>query len=385
MTTEIIPAARMILSKDELKSCKLIKKSELSDEKINHLKESQNIYKIASSEKKEILEEIKKLEAKNISYLYLDQLGLIAAGNSKIEADELVKNVLDDSFNSKQRPHAQVIDKGRVQNKIILITGAAQGFGKGIALELFAEGANIVIADLNENAGEELEEELNALNQSNKAFFIKTDVSNPESVEQLITKTVEEFGGLDVMISNAGVLRAGGLDEMDPSTFEFMTKVNYTGYFYCAKYASAVMKVQNEYNNEYFTDIIQINSKSGLKGSKKNFAYAGGKFGGLGLTQSFALELMPHKIKVNSVCPGNFFEGPLWADPEKGLFVQYLNAGKVPGAKTIEDVKKFYEEQVPAGRGCRVKDVARAILYSIEQEYETGQAIPVTGGQNMLR
>jgi sorbitol-6-phosphate 2-dehydrogenase len=96
------------------------------------------------------------------------------------------------------------------------------------------------------------------------------------------------------------------------------------------------------------------------------------------------MELMPYRIKVNSVCPGNFFEGPLWSDPEKGLFVQYLRAGKVAGAKTIDDVKAFYEAQVPAGRGCRVKDVFRAILYIIEQEYETGQAVPVTGGQNML-
>jgi NAD(P)-dependent dehydrogenase (short-subunit alcohol dehydrogenase family) len=145
------------------------------------------------------------------------------------------------------------------------------------------------------------------------------------------------------------------------------------------------MKVQHRYKKDHFSDILQINSKSGLKGSNKNFAYAGGKFGGIGLTQSFAMELMPFNIKVNSICPGNFFDGPLWSDPEKGLFVQYLKAGKVPGAKIIDDVKRFYEAQVPANRGCRVDDVMKAVYYAIEQEYETGQAIPVTGGQNMLR
>jgi sorbitol-6-phosphate 2-dehydrogenase len=93
---------------------------------------------------------------------------------------------------------------------------------------------------------------------------------------------------------------------------------------------------------------------------------------------------MPHRIKVNSICPGNFFEGPLWSDPGNGLFVQYLRAGKVPGAKNIEDVRKHYERQVPAGRGCRVEDVMKAIYYLVEQEYETGQAVPVTGGQEML-
>ena len=93
---------------------------------------------------------------------------------------------------------------------------------------------------------------------------------------------------------------------------------------------------------------------------------------------------MPFHIKVNAICPGNFFEGPLWSDPENGLFVQYLKAGKVPGAKTVQDVKEYYEQQVPAGRGCQVEDVVKAIMYAVDQEYETGQAIPVTGGQVML-
>lgn len=272
-----------------------------------------------------------------------------------------------------------------VEQKITIITGAAQGFGEGIARELFERNANVVIADINEEKGYQLQNELNGKKSNNRALFVKTDVSSADSVKNLIFETVKTFGGLDVFISNAGVLRAGGLDEMEPDVFDFMTKINYTGYFICSKFASEVMKTQSKYGTGNYSDIIQINSKSGLKGSNKNFAYAGGKFGGIGLTQSFALELMPSRIKVNSICPGNFFDGPLWSDPEKGLFVQYLNAGKVPGAKTIEDVKQFYEAQVPARRGCYVEDVVKAILYAIDQKYETGQAIPVTGGQNMLK
>ena len=275
--------------------------------------------------------------------------------------------------------------QGRVENKIIVVTGAAQGFGAGIAKLLHNEGANIVVADMNKEKGQEFAEQLNSKETKNKAYFVKVDVADGNSVKALIDETVLRFGGLDVMISNAGILRAGSLDEMDQETFELMTKVNYTGYFLCAKYAKPVMKMQHSIHPDLFMDIIQINSKSGLKGSNKNFAYAGGKFGGIGLTQSFALELMPYKIKVNSICPGNFFDGPLWSDPENGLFVQYLNTGKVPGAKTIDDVKAFYESQVPAGRGCTALDVVKAIFYVIEQEYETGQAVPVTGGQNMLK
>ncbi len=274
---------------------------------------------------------------------------------------------------------------GRALNKIAVVTGAAQGFGEGIAQSLFDHGANVVIADLNEEKGRSLAGRLNALLKPNRALFVKTDVSSSESVSHMTAETVRQFGGLDVLVSNAGVLRAGGLDEMDAKTFDFMTRINYSGYFLCAKYASAVMKTQQVHRPGHFADIIQINSKSGLEGSNRNFAYAGGKFGGIGLTQSFALELMPHNIKVNSICPGNFFDGPLWSDPANGLFVQYLKAKKVPGAKTVADVKKFYENKVPAGRGCTVPDVMKAIFYIIEQEYETGQAVPVTGGQVMLK
>ena len=172
---------------------------------------------------------------------------------------------------AKANIHKRPAGEGRMAGKICIVTGAAQGFGKGIAEELYKEGATIVIADMNEP----------------------------------LAKQVAE-------------------------------------------------------------------------------AYAGSKFGGIGLTQSFALELCAYNIKVNAVCPGNFLDGPLWSDPVRGLFVQYLAAGKVPGAKTVEDVRRYYEAKVPMNRGCMPLDVARAVMYCVEQKYETGQAIPVTGGQVML-
>jgi rhamnose utilization protein RhaD (predicted bifunctional aldolase and dehydrogenase)/NAD(P)-dependent dehydrogenase (short-subunit alcohol dehydrogenase family) len=272
----------------------------------------------------------------------------------------------------------------KLSNKIAVITGGAQGFGAGIAESLFKQNMNIIIADLNEETGLTFTKKLGDSRTKNKALFVKTDVSDASSVKELIIRTVKEFGGLDLIVSNAGILKAGSLDEMDAATFTKTTEVNYNGYFYCAKYASEVMKVQNQEKPGYFTDIIQINSKSGLSGSNKNFAYAGAKFGGIGLTQSFALELAPFSIKVNAICPGNFYEGPLWSDPHTGLFVQYLKTGKVPGAKTIDDVRQFYEDKVPMKRGCRLEDVMKALFYVMDQEYETGQAIPVTGGQVML-
>ena len=272
----------------------------------------------------------------------------------------------------------------KLYNKTAIITGGAQGFGAGIAEALHSMNLNVVVADLNEEAANTFVTRLNSVKRTSRAIFVKTDVSDPVSVKEMVITTVREFGGLDIFVSNAGILRAGGLDEMDPDIFARTTDINYNGYFHCAKFASEVMKLQNLENPDYFTDIIQINSKSGLRGSNRNFAYAGAKFGGIGLTQSFAMELAPHRIKVNSICPGNFYEGPLWSDPHNGLFVQYLKTGKVPGAKTIDDVRKFYEDQVPMKRGCKLEDVMKALLYIIDQEYETGQAVPVTGGQVML-
>ncbi|MBQ0078255.1 MAG: SDR family NAD(P)-dependent oxidoreductase [Bacteroidales bacterium] len=274
--------------------------------------------------------------------------------------------------------------KGRVEGKTIIVTGAAQGFGEGIARNLMKEGANIVVADLNEAVGQKTADSFNALAVGNKAIFVKTNVADMESLANLIRQTVLNFGALDVFVSNAGVLRAGSLEAMTPENFEFVTNTNYKAYFFCAKVASHVMKIQTALDPEYFADIVQVNSKSGLRGSKANFAYAGGKFGGIGLTQSFALELAPARVKVNSICPGNFYDGPLWSNPENGLFVQYLAAGKVPGAKTVQDVKDFYLNQVPMHKGCNPEDVTKAILYAIDQTGETGQAIPVTGGQVML-
>jgi len=273
----------------------------------------------------------------------------------------------------------------RLSDKICVVTGSAQGFGKGIAEAMLDEGAIIVVADMNMAGAKAFADEIVARYGAARALAVEVNVADEESVKQLVDKTVLEYGGLDLFVANAGIARAGSLEEMTKSTFELVTSVNYTAFFLCAKYASRVMKRQNAVCPDYTADIVQVNSKSGLEGSNKNFAYAGSKFGGVGLVQSIAMELCPYGIKVNAVCPGNYLDGPLWSDPVRGLFVQYLNAGKVPGAKTVEDVRKAYMAKVPMNRGCLPIDVARAIFYLVEQQYEIGQALPVTGGQVMLK
>jgi sorbitol-6-phosphate 2-dehydrogenase len=268
--------------------------------------------------------------------------------------------------------------------RVAVVTGGAQGFGEQLVRGLVANGALVFIADLNLDGAKKLSAELNAA-EGEVTYPLAVDISDEASVEAMLAEVVARAGGLDLFVANAGVLKAGSVKELAAKDFGFVTSVNYNGFFLCVKHAAQVMAIQNAASPpDRMTDIVQINSKSGLTGSNKNGAYAGSKFGGIGLVQSFALELVEDRIKVNAICPGNFLDGPLWSDPDRGLFVQYLRAGKVPGAKTIADVRAAYEAKVPIGRGCTGKDVMRALLYIVEQQYETGQAVPVTGGQNML-
>ncbi len=433
-TEQILPGMRMMLSKEGLKTLK-VRKNELIkyfyDSPENQIKIARpftpdaivycksNYIFINEEEPEAVLAEAEKaIPAFREKFGYLPKvflikgIGLVAVGDNAAQCD-IILDVFEDAMKiawiagSFGGPHpmtkAQIdfIDnwevenyrrsvaagsaKGRTENKTIVVTGAAQGFGEGIARCLLQEGANIVVADMNDTVGMATVERFNKLVKSNRAIFVKTNVSEMPSIENLVHETICNFGAIDCFVSNAGVLRAGSLEDMTPENFDFVTKINYNAYFYCTKVVSRVLKLQTKYaSTDYYADIIQINSKSGLRGSKANFAYAGGKFGGVGLTQSFALELAPFRIKVNSICPGNFYEGPLWSDPDNGLFVQYLRAGKVPGAKTIDDVKRFYLAQVPMQKGCSPEDVTKGALYLMEQCGETGQALPITGGQVML-
>ena len=273
---------------------------------------------------------------------------------------------------------------GRMAGKVVLVTGAAQGFGLGITTQLLAAGAHVALADLNIDLARRNAELLSAQHGPARAVAVQVNVADAESQLAAIAEVTALFGGLDVFVSNAGVLRADGVMTQPVADFDLVTNVNYRGYFLGVRAVAPILAAQHAARPDALFDIIEINSKSGLEGSKRNFAYSGSKFGGIGLTQSFALELVEYGIKVNAICPGNYLDGPLWTDPERGLLVQYLRAGKVPGATTTDDVRAFYEAKVPMGRGCLPADVATAVYYVVEQQYETGQAVPVTGGQNML-
>lgn len=274
---------------------------------------------------------------------------------------------------------APEVGERAISGRVAVVTGGAQGFGAEIAKGLVDQGCFVYIADLNGDGAKAKCEELGP-----NTHPITVNVGDEESVAAMADEIARVTGGLDLLVSNAGIVRAGSVLEQELSAFKLSTDINYVAFFLVTKHVGQLLAKQHLTAPAWLTDIIQINSKSGLAGSNKNAAYAGSKFGGIGLVQSFALEMVEHGVKVNAICPGNFYDGPLWSDPEKGLFVQYLNSGKVPGAKTVADVKEFYESKVPMRRGATGIDVIRAIYYIVEQAYETGQAVPVTGGQVMM-
>ena len=265
-----------------------------------------------------------------------------------------------------------------LQDKVAIVTGGAQGLGQAISQRLAKEGCTVIVADVNQKGIEETTASLVG-KTDRRVLGIKVDVTQEAEVKALFDRAVQEFGRVDIVVANAAILIAEPIAEADAEKWRAVMNVNLFGYFLVTKHACRIMKQQRS------GSIININSKSGKKGSAANSAYAASKFGGVGHTQSVALEMAPFNIRCNAICPGNLLESPLWTDPNKGLFIQYLRAGKVPGAKTIEDVCQAYVNQVPMKRGCSYDDVCNAVVFfaSEQSSYITGIALSVTGGQEM--
>lgn len=261
-----------------------------------------------------------------------------------------------------------------LQDRIAVVTGGAQGLGAAICQRLAVEGCHVVVADLNEEKAIQTAGEI-AASTDRRAVAIKVDISNEEQVAAMVDRTVQEFGRLDILVANAGILIAEGLTEFPAEKWRAVINVNLFGYFLCAKHAARVMKAQKK------GVILDINSKSGKKGSFKNSAYAASKFGGIGLTQSIALELAEYGVRVNAICPGNLLDSPLWNDGPNALFKQYARNRGI----TEDEVRQIYVNQVPMKRGCTYEDVCNVVVFlaSDQASYMTGQAINVTGGQEM--
>jgi sorbitol-6-phosphate 2-dehydrogenase len=258
----------------------------------------------------------------------------------------------------------------RLLNKAALITGAAQGLGEALALRLATEGCDVLITDVTEKVmatAARLSE-----STGRRVIGMQADVTAESDCALMVEQAVTAFGKLDVFVANAGIVKAGDVTELAASDFRRVIEVNLTGYFLSAQAACVQMKRQKS------GCIVQINSKSGKKGSFRNSAYAASKFGGIGLTQSLALDMAPYGVRVNAVCPGNLLDGTLWQD---SLLAQYGETQNL----TPEQVRAKYESQVPLGRGATYEDIAGVVVFLCSEDaaYMTGQAINITGGQEM--
>jgi sorbitol-6-phosphate 2-dehydrogenase len=259
-----------------------------------------------------------------------------------------------------------------LKDKAAVVTGAAQGLGLAIAERLVKAGCRVLLADLQEGPTLEAAKKLGASYGGDRVFGVRCDVSNEADVEALVGAAVAKLGGVDIFVANAGILISGALTEFDVAKWRKVLDVNMVGQMLCMKHAFRVMEKAGR------GSFIQINSKSGKKGSFKNSAYAASKFGAIGLVQSAALEMAEKGVRVNAVCPGNLLDSPLWKD---SLFKQYAANQGV----TEAEIRKKYIDQVPMKRSCQYDDVCNVVMFLASElsSYMTGQAINVTGGQEM--
>ena len=187
-----------------------------------------------------------------------------------------------------------------LQNKTVLITGGTKGIGYGIAEALLAEGMNVAVTSRSQQAAEEAAEKLNknAEKGNGEAFGTEADVRSPESQQKAVDKTVEKFGGIDVLIANAGVGHFAGIEDLSADDWNATIDTNLTGVFYSVKAAVEHIKKSKGY-------IITIASLAGTNFFAKGAAYNASKFGLVGFTQAIMMDLRQHDVKVTTIMPGS--------------------------------------------------------------------------------
>lgn len=254
--------------------------------------------------------------------------------------------------------------------KVALVTGASRGLGLYLARRLAGEGCDLVICSRNleeiENAKAEIQRQTHA-----EIVAVRADVTCEEDVKNMVATAVGELSTIDLLVCNAGIVgSATAIHDFDLADWRRIVEVNLFGYFLCVREVSRVM-IQHGYGS-----IVQINSRTGKRGTAKNTAYAASKGGGLVLTHSLSAELAEYNIRVNSICVGSLFESDLWRD---FLFEDYARRYGM----TEEQVREKYLQVIPLRRGCEYEDVANlaVFLLSDKSSYMTGQAINLTGGE----
>ena len=241
----------------------------------------------------------------------------------------------------------------RLKDKVAIITGAGSGIGRETALLFSREGAKVVVADVCEKSGKETATEIK---KAGIGFFFKVDVCDGDQLKQLVAKTLEIYGRVDILINNAGIAKDAFLTKMTEAQWDQVIDVNLKGVFNCIQAVTQVMIAQG------YGVIVNASSAVGLFGNIGQANYAAAKAGVVGMTKALAKELGPKGIRVNAVAPG-FIISPM--------------TEKVP-----QKILDFMKTKTPIGRLGQTMDVAYAYLYlaSDEASFVNGAVLSVDGG-----
>ncbi|MFA4857890.1 MAG: 3-oxoacyl-[acyl-carrier-protein] reductase [Candidatus Margulisiibacteriota bacterium] len=245
----------------------------------------------------------------------------------------------------------------KLAGKVAFITGGAQGIGKAIAAEFAAEGATVIISDINLEVAQKTADELSATGAKAKAF--KQNVADFEETTKVIEAAAAEFGKIDILINNAGITKDALLIRMKPEEWSAVVSVNLTGVFNCTKaVASIMMKARTG-------KIVNIASIVGLMGNAGQANYSATKAGVIGFTKTMAKELASRNILVNAIAPG---------------FIDTEMTKKIP-----VEIQEKMKEQIPLKKLGLPQDIAKAAVFlsSSDSDYITGQVLSVNGGMYM--
>jgi 3-oxoacyl-[acyl-carrier protein] reductase len=245
-----------------------------------------------------------------------------------------------------------------LSDKVAVVTGGAQGIGRAIVEALAAQGANLVVADLQEEKAQALAEEI-AASTGRRAIAIKVNVANSDSAKAMIDRAIDEFGRVDILVNNAGTTRDNLIIRMSEADWDLILNINLKGAFNCSKAVVRPMMKQ------HYGRIINISSVSGLAGQAGQTNYSASKAGLIGFTKALAKEIGGRSITVNAVAPG-FIETELTAD--------------LP-----QELKDWGIQMTPLGRFGQPEDVAKAVVFlaSDAASFITGHVLSVDGGMVM--
>jgi 3-oxoacyl-[acyl-carrier protein] reductase len=246
---------------------------------------------------------------------------------------------------------------GKLDGKVALVTGGAQGIGKAIALCLAREGADVAVSDVNLEKAQETCREVEALGR--KALAVGGSVAEAKAAEAMVEKTVETFGGLDILVNNAGITRDGVLLRMKEEDWDLVLSVNLKGAYLCTKAALRTLIKRKG------GKVINIASVTGQMGNAGQSNYAASKAGLIGFTKSVAREYASRNIQVNAVAPG---------------FIDTAMSQAIP-----QKERETLIRVIPMERLGTAEDIAGAVLFlaSPAADYITGQVLNVNGGMYM--